>query len=79
MYDVALIYLLKRLQDANFKETPDQASMYECKTFADCANKIFIAYLQNQLKSIQRLDFVWDIYIPNSLKNSTRENRPRCN
>ena len=47
----------------------------ECKTFADYANNIFIPYLQNQLKSIQRLDLVWDRYIPNSLKNSTRENR----
>ena len=46
----------------------------ECKTFADYTNKIFIPYLQNQLKSIQRLDIVWDRYIPNSLKNSTREN-----
>ena len=47
----------------------------ECKTFADYANKIFIPYLQNQFKSIQQFDLVWDRYIPNSLKYSTRENR----
>ena len=47
----------------------------ECKTFADYANKIYIPYIQNQLKSIQRLNLEWDRYIPNSLKNSTRENR----
>ena len=35
-------------------------------------------YLQSQLKSIQRLDILLDRYIPNSLENSTRENRGQC-
>jgi hypothetical protein len=36
---------------------------------------VFIPYLDNQLKGATRLDVVWDTYISDSLKESTREKR----
>ena len=35
----------------------------------------FLPHVQNQLKDTLRLDVVWDTYIPDSLKESTREKR----
>lgn len=45
------------------------------QTFGDYSKTVFIPYVQHQLKSVNRLDIVWDIYVPNSLKSSTRERR----
>lgn len=45
------------------------------KTFSDYATNIFIPYIEGQLRTVQRLDIVWDTYKPDSLKNSTRESR----
>ena len=44
-------------------------------TFDDYAEKVFIPYLRMQLETSMRLDIVWDTYIPDSLKESTREKR----
>ena len=44
-------------------------------TFSDYATNIFIPYLSMQLQNTNRLDVVWDTYIPDSLKESTREKR----
>ena len=44
-------------------------------TFEEYADKVFIPYLFKQLEDSIRLDLVWDIYLPNSLKESTREKR----
>ncbi|KAK3737870.1 hypothetical protein QZH41_006348, partial [Actinostola sp. cb2023] len=44
-------------------------------TFDDYADKVFIPYLLQQLQDIPRLDVVWDRYIPDSLKASTRDKR----
>ena len=44
-------------------------------TFNEYADNIFIPHLLQQLQSSQRLDVVWDAYVPNSLKNSTRQKR----
>jgi len=41
-------------------------------TFTDYAENIFIPYLSMQLQNTNRLDVVWDTYIPDSLKESTR-------
>ncbi|XP_061894509.1 uncharacterized protein LOC133644183 [Entelurus aequoreus] len=46
-------------------------------TFDAYANEVFIPYLQKQLQDAKRLDVVWDTYIPDSLKESTREKRGR--
>ena len=43
--------------------------------FDGYANEVFIPYLEKQLKTAKRLDLVWDTYIPDSLKESTREKR----
>ena len=43
--------------------------------FSEYADKVFIPYLRNQLIDSERLDIVWDIYIPESLKESTRVKR----
>ena len=42
-------------------------------TFDDNAEKVFIPNLRMQLETSMRLDIVWDTYIPDSLKESTRE------
>ena len=46
-----------------------------CKTFQDYAENCFIPYLQTEVRNANRLDTVWDIYLPNSLKSATREKR----
>ena len=45
------------------------------KTFQNYADHIFMPYLKSQLQLANRVDIVWDVYIPNSLKKATRENR----
>ena len=45
------------------------------KTFADYRDKIFIPYIKSFLKKVNRLDIVFDIYIPTSLKSATRNKR----
>ena len=45
------------------------------KTFTEYADDIFIPYLSKQLHATTRLDVVWDTYIPDSLKESTRDKR----
>ena len=44
-------------------------------TFDEYADNAFILHLLQQLHSSQRIDVVWDTYIPNSLKNTTRKKR----
>ena len=36
---------------------------------------MFIPYVKKQLESATRVDVVWDTYVPDSLKESTREKR----
>ena len=45
------------------------------KTFQNYADLIFVLYVKSQLQSAERVDIVCDVYIPNSLKNATREKR----
>ena len=45
------------------------------KTFQDYANKVFLPYIQSQLQHVSRLDLVWDVYKPESLKADTRSKR----
>lgn len=40
-------------------------------TFDDFANKVFIPYIRGQ--SSNRVDIVWDSYVPDSLKEATPE------
>ena len=44
-------------------------------TFADYANDVFRPCIERQLKDSTRINIVWDEYIPNSLKSSTRTKR----
>ena len=46
-----------------------------CKTFSDYANQVYMPYISNQLQRVQRVDIMWDRYIPNSLKAQTRDKR----
>ena len=80
--------LLRCIEQPEESEPP---STYDCKvmdgavivhslptnvcTFHDYADRIFIPYLEKQVQSASRLDVVWDIYTPHSLKESTREKR----
>lgn len=45
------------------------------KTFGDYANNVFIPFLNREFGNVSRLDVIWDIYIKDSLKNTTREKR----
>ncbi len=45
------------------------------KTFQDYADAIFLPYISKYLETAERVDVVWDTYIRNSLKASTRERR----
>lgn len=46
-----------------------------CKTFMEYADQVFTPYILAQLQGVQRLDIVWDVYVPNSLKATTRARR----
>ena len=46
-----------------------------CKTFKDYNDKVFQTYIEGQLRDVQRVDVVWDRYLPESLKQSTRDKR----
>ena len=47
----------------------------ESKTFAEYAQDVFIPHVLFELENTQRVDIVWDVYIKDSLKLSTRGNR----
>jgi hypothetical protein len=44
-------------------------------TFDNYAKDVFIPFLNTQFKDCNRVDVVWDTYVENSLKDSTREKR----
>ena len=44
-------------------------------TFSEYASLCFIPYIEAQLQQARRVDVVWDEYIPNSLKATTRRKR----
>ena len=44
-------------------------------TFAEYMDKVFIPYAKKQLERTTRVDVVWDTYVPDSLKESTRDKR----
>ena len=44
-------------------------------TFQDYATDIFVPYGTSQLQHVTRLDIIWDVYIPESLKADTRSKR----
>ncbi|KAJ8393331.1 hypothetical protein AAFF_G00062320 [Aldrovandia affinis] len=45
------------------------------KTFEEYAQQIFIPYMSTKLQTVSRLDLVWDTYLADSLKGSTRAKR----
>ena len=45
------------------------------KTFQEYSETVFLTYLINQLRNVERVDVVWDRYIPSSLKDSARSKR----
>ena len=45
------------------------------RTFLQYHKEVFMPYLLTQLATIQRIDIIWDEYIDNSLKKSTRSKR----
>ena len=46
-----------------------------CKTFKAYAHDVFIKYVKSRLANVSRLDIVWDRYLENSLKATTRSKR----
>ena len=45
------------------------------KTFEEYVQQIFIPYMSTKLQTVSRLDLVWDTYVADSLKGSTRAKR----
>ncbi|XP_061580540.1 uncharacterized protein LOC133446517 [Cololabis saira] len=45
------------------------------KTFQDYADSVFVPYVKSQLEKTWRLDIIWDVYISDSLKGTTRQKR----
>ena len=45
------------------------------KTFQEYADTVFLLYISHHLAAAQRVDIVWDVYIPDSLKDVTRQKR----
>lgn len=44
-------------------------------TFIEYSETVFLPYVQSQLRKANRVDIVWDEYIPNSLKSMARQKR----
>ncbi len=49
----------------------------EAVTFNEYSDKMFLSWTKLQLQGSDRIDIVWDRYVQNSLKQSTREKRGR--
>ncbi|GFO12519.1 hypothetical protein PoB_003902400 [Plakobranchus ocellatus] len=47
------------------------------KTFQEYADHIFLPFIKAQLRNVTRIDIVWDVYLKDSLKSTTREIRGR--
>ena len=47
------------------------------KSFEDYASQVFIPFVKGQLQNVKRLYFVFDEYLPNSLKGTTRSKLKR--
>ena len=47
----------------------------KCKTFKEYAINVFEPYILRQAQHVKRIDIVFDRYLPNSLKQSTRQAR----
>ena len=47
----------------------------QSKTVQDYIDSKFVPYIMRQLQSVNRLDIVWEVYRPDSLKKATREQR----
>ena len=47
------------------------------RTSAEDSRKSFLPFIRSQLSHAKRLNFVWDEYIANSSKDTTRSNRGR--
>ena len=45
------------------------------KEFEKYANDVYLPFIKRQLRDTSRVDVVWDVYISNSLKASTRNKR----
>ena len=45
------------------------------ETFSDYINCVFLPYIMSQLDKVTRMDVVWDVYCPDSLKAATQEKR----
>ena len=45
------------------------------KAFQDYATDVFVPYITAQLQHVVRLDIIWDVYLPESLKADTRSKR----
>ena len=43
------------------------------KTFQDYDMLLFLPYIKAQLARVTRVDIIWDVYIPDSLKSTARE------
>ena len=47
------------------------------KTFQEYVNIVFAPYISTQLEKVHRLGLIWDVYLPDSLKGTTRQKRDK--
>ena len=47
----------------------------QAKTFDEYSDAVFLPWTEHALRNSSRVDIIWDVYRPNSLKESTREKR----
>ena len=45
------------------------------RTFQEYSDLVFLPYVSNQLTTATRVDIVWDVYIPDSVKGTIRKKR----
>ena len=61
--------------DATVLDGAAVVQMLSPGTFQKYADTVFASYISNQLQKADRIDLVWDVYLPDSLKRTTREKR----
>ena len=45
------------------------------KTFQEYARHVFLPHIKSQLRNVKRIDIIWDVYLEDSLKSTTRDIR----
>ena len=76
--NVTLSTKIKPMVNAGVLDGSAPVSMlmsHKCKTFDNYAEKVFFPHMLEKLETVGRLDIMWNPYLPQNLKQGTRQKR----